>query len=312
MAQGTKKTEAQIVVFSTRPPLYYGLGIFLGLFLSSLLISIFYFSGVAVSIEIGIFLISVFLLMVIGSWLIRMEFRSYVKSDYERRPPFFFIFTTLIFMVLLYYTLVIHDPFKDTDFGILPYVTAPVFAAVFGWIIKSIISPLFISILRVFDRFRQHNVLLYKDFLIEMNHRIHDFKRYKNHFSLITLGVWVNDKFKDRLNKMLEYPLLFEIVRRNIRRGDVIGISGRGDHVLILSTHNAHDNASKHADRIINVLNHDPVLLRMIDIAQPEYLYVIEEGHEESVSAEIFVKNSEQDLHAAFVQRDKKWQEENR
>ncbi|RPJ07860.1 MAG: hypothetical protein EHM28_05860 [Spirochaetaceae bacterium] len=305
MSDSRKKTAEQIVIFSTHPALYYGLAAFLGLFFACILLSIFYLAGVPLVLETGGSVILVFLLFIISAVLVKTEFKLYVKSDFEGKPPLQFLLNFVIGCAILYYLLIVKHLFTTMSNDILPYLTAPVFSAVGAWLVTTFTYILFLSILRLFDRFRKHSILLFTDFIKEMDHRIHDFKRYKNYFSLIVVGIWVTEKYKERLPKMIEYPLVFEIVRRNIRRGDVLGISKHGDRVLVLSVHNAHENAGKHAQRIIHTLSQDPVLRRMIDMAAPEYMTVIKEGHDELGKAQDVITQANTELDALFVKHDK-------
>jgi hypothetical protein len=303
MEKKHNKIEAHVIVLSTRHSIYYGVAFFLALFLCSIVLALLYFNSIQFSLDVIIGISTLFILFFVGCLLTKAEFVIYANNNFERKPPLQFIFSTIVVLLYAFFGIRAIETFR-MDARFYPVITVTILALLLGGGIKILFYYFFIFVLRLFDRVKRHQLLSFTDFSSEMNHKIHDFKRYKTSFSCILLGIWVNEKYRVKLDKILEFPLFFEIIRRNIRTNDLLGISRMGDHALILSVNNDTAKASRHAERIVKVLRDDPILRKMINITSPEYKFVVEEVKVDTEDSRAIITNAERNLQKVYAERD--------
>ena len=224
--------------------------------------------------------LAIFFVSLISMLLIKTEFLLAIKNDYKRKPPFQALIIFISSYLLLFW--ILPESFmgqSKTTPIILMLLIIPNIALTI--ILHALYSFIFIKLLKIITKFGTREILTESDLLEKIKYKTNEIKRYGGTFSLIMITFMVPKFAVNKLQQTMAFSLFYELIRKYIRNTDYLGICKNGSIATVLSNNNNYKKAETQAQRILNTLKKNSILMKKIEVYNAEFASALCENNPE-------------------------------
>ncbi|MBN2533022.1 MAG: hypothetical protein JXB88_09025 [Spirochaetales bacterium] len=259
------RTEENISMITTSFANVIIVSLFISFIFTSLYFLIFISLQIAIDLRILIVGIVIFSVYFISNLFIRTEFFIAVKKDYKIRPPLQILIISVSAYIALFF--IIPDRFMESDKVSLPvFVLLTIPSGVIGMVSQKVLYHSFIILIKFFSKIFSKDILGNDAFYENIEFKYHEFLRHGGIFSIILISFTIPKYAASKLKRSLIFTLFFDILRKNIRKTDFLGILENGKTAAILSNGNNAEKAYVQAKRLVNTLKDNQLLMKKLHV----------------------------------------------
>lgn len=259
------RTEENISIITTTTINSIIASFFISFIFTSLFFLIFIFSRVAIDLRILIVGIVMFGVYFISNLFIRTEYSIAIKNDYKIRPPIQVLLIAVVAYIVLFF--IIPDRFMASNKVSIPVMTLLIIpSGITGMVSQKILYHSFLILIKILTRISSQDILGDDTFSENIEFKYHEFLRHGGLFSIILISFTIPKYAVSKLKRSLIFTLFFDILCKNIRKTDLLGILENGKTAAILSNGNNAEKAYIQAKRLINILKDNQLLMKKLHI----------------------------------------------
>jgi hypothetical protein len=226
---------------------------------------IFIFAQIPINIPVSLVGAGIFCGLLISNLFIRTEFFLAIKNEYKVRPPIQIVIITITAYIILF--LITPDRFMNDNKVSLPILTLLLIPSIIGGIIFQRISfTLFALLIKFISKVTAKDIIGENEFKDKLSFKIDEINRHGGIFSLILFTITIAQYAESRIKRSMTFTLFFEILRKNIRKTDILGIFDNGKTAVLLSNGNNLIKAKTQAKRLIGLLEDNQLFIKKLRI----------------------------------------------
>ncbi|MBN1696785.1 MAG: hypothetical protein JW881_04670 [Spirochaetales bacterium] len=250
---------------------------------------VFIFLQIKIDITISLVGAGIFCGLFLGNLLIQTEFFFAIKNEYKSRPPLqMLVIIVTAYLILFFIT---PDRFMNDNKLSLPVLTLLIIPSIIsGLIMQQISFTLFALLIKFISRVTTKDILGKGEFEEKLSFKIEEISRHEGIFSIVLFTITIPPFSESRIKRSLTFTLFFEILRKNIRKTDILGIFDNGKTAILLSNGNNLEKTRTQANRLIGLLENNQLFMKKLRVFNSKIKASITEAKKDGTGHELLEK----------------------